>query len=82
VYADSTVRRTMATLTALGWRIDEPAGSDYPGEQPALLRRAVDLAAEHGLPLPRLAARLHIGLPRLRELIGLPDERPRLRLVH
>jgi Zn-dependent peptidase ImmA (M78 family)/DNA-binding XRE family transcriptional regulator len=82
VYAESTVRRTMATLTALGWRTDEPVGSEYPGEQPALLRRAVDLAAEHGLPLPRLASRLHIGLPRLRELVGIPNPRPRLHLVH
>lgn len=80
-YADSTVRRTMATLTALGWRTHEPIHADYAGEQPALLRRAVDLGADHGLPLPVLAGRLHIGLPRLRELVGIPNPRPRLRLV-
>lgn len=82
VYGESTVRRTMATLTALGWRTQEPVSSEYPGEQPALLRRAVELAADHGLPLARLAASLHIGLPRLRELVGIPNPRPRLRLVH
>ncbi|MGH3881692.1 MAG: helix-turn-helix domain-containing protein [Actinophytocola sp.] len=82
VYGESTVRRTMATLTALGWRTDEPVGSDHPGEQPALLRRAVELATEHGLSLARLAADVHIGLPRLRELVGIPNPRPRLRLVH
>jgi Zn-dependent peptidase ImmA (M78 family) len=82
VYGESTIRRALATLTTLGWRTDEPVSSDYPGEQPALLRRAVDLAAEHGLPPPRLADRLHIGLPRLRELVGIPNPRPRLRLVH
>ncbi|MGH3756959.1 helix-turn-helix domain-containing protein [Actinophytocola sp.] len=82
VYGESTVRRTMTTLTALGWRTDEPVGSDHPGEQPALLRSAVELAAEHGLPLPKLADELHIGLPRLRELVGMPNPRPRLRLVH
>jgi Zn-dependent peptidase ImmA (M78 family) len=82
LYGESTVRRTMATLAGLGWRTHEPVGSDYPGEQPELLRRAVDLAAEHGLPLTRLAERLHIGLPRLRELVGIPNPRPRLRLVH
>jgi Zn-dependent peptidase ImmA (M78 family) len=81
VYGDSTVRRAMATFSALGWRTDEPVGSDYAGEQPALLASAVDLANDHGLPLPRLAEQLHIGLPRLRELIGIPDPRPRLRLV-
>jgi Zn-dependent peptidase ImmA (M78 family)/transcriptional regulator with XRE-family HTH domain len=82
VYADSTVRRTMATLTALGWRTEEPVGSDFPGEQPELLRRAVDLAADHGLPLAKLASSLHIGLPRLRELVGIANPRPRLHLVH
>jgi Zn-dependent peptidase ImmA (M78 family) len=81
VYGESTIRRALATLTALGWRTDEPVSSDYPGERPALLRRAVDLAADHGLPPARLADRLHIGLPRLRELVGIPNPRPRLRLV-
>jgi Zn-dependent peptidase ImmA (M78 family)/DNA-binding XRE family transcriptional regulator len=81
VYGESTVRRVLATVTRLGWRTNEPARSDYPGEEPELLTRAVDLAAGHGLPLPRLAANLHIGLPRLRALVGIPDRRPRLRLV-
>lgn len=80
-YGESTMRRALATLTALGWRTDEPAGSDYPGEQPALLRQAVELAAEHGLPLPKLADQLHIGLPRLRTLAGVYDAPPRLHLV-
>jgi len=81
LYGDSAVRRVLATLTRLGWRTDEPVRADYPGEEPELLPRAVELAAAHGLPLPRLAANLQIGLPRLRTLIGLPDRRPRLRLV-
>ncbi len=80
-YAESTVRRTMATLTALGWRTHEPVGADFPGERPALLARAVELAADHGLPPALLAQRLHIGLPRLRELVGIATPRPRLRLV-
>lgn len=82
VYGESTLRRTMATVNRLGWRTHEPVLSEYPGEKPELLRRAVELATAHGLPLARLAERLHIGLPRLRELVGLPDERPRLRLIH
>jgi Zn-dependent peptidase ImmA (M78 family)/transcriptional regulator with XRE-family HTH domain len=81
VYSESTLRRTMATVNRLGWRTHEPVRSGYPGEEPELLPRAVELAAAHGLPLALLAERLHIGLPRLRDLIGLPDTRPRLQLV-
>jgi Zn-dependent peptidase ImmA (M78 family)/transcriptional regulator with XRE-family HTH domain len=81
-YSDSTLRRTISTLTRLGWRTHEPVHSGYPGEQPELLRLAVDLAAASGLPLPQLAERLHIGLPRLRILIGVAGKRPRLRLIH
>jgi Zn-dependent peptidase ImmA (M78 family)/DNA-binding XRE family transcriptional regulator len=82
VYGDSTVRRVLSTVTKLGWRTHEPVRADYPGEEPELLPRAVELAESHGLPLPRLAANLHIGLPRLRALIGIPEHRPRLRLIH
>lgn len=81
VYGESTVRRVLATITKLGWRHDEPVRRAHPGEEPELLPRAAELADAHGLPLPRLAASLHIGLPRLRALIGFPDRRPRLRLV-
>ena len=82
VYSESTLRRTMATLTGLGWRTSEPVGSRYPGERPELLTRATELAATHGLPLGLLADRLHLPLPRLRDLLGMPAPRPRLRLVH
>jgi Zn-dependent peptidase ImmA (M78 family)/transcriptional regulator with XRE-family HTH domain len=81
VYSESTLRRVMATLTNLGWRTDEPVGSRYPGERPELLPRAAELAAAHGLPLVLLASRLHLPLPRLRELLGMPAPRPKLRLI-
>ena len=80
-YSESTLRRTMAALNRLGWRTEEPVGSKYPGERPELLAKATELAAAHGLPLPLLADRLRVGLPRLRELVGQPDARPRLRLI-
>lgn len=82
VYSESTLRRIMATLAGLGWRTDEPVGSRYPGERPELLSQAADLAAGHGLPLPVLAERLHLPLPRLRDLLGMTADRPRLRLIH
>jgi Zn-dependent peptidase ImmA (M78 family)/DNA-binding transcriptional regulator YiaG len=81
VYRDSTMRRILAECARLGWSTHEPVNANFAGEQPELLPRAVQLAAEHGLPLSLLADRLHIGLPRLRTLIGLPDPRSRLRLV-
>ncbi|ONI76926.1 hypothetical protein ALI144C_32905 [Actinosynnema sp. ALI-1.44] len=81
VYDEPALRLITATLTRLGWRTHEPVNSGHPGEQPELLRLAIDLAAANGPALPSLAARLHIGLPRLRALIGLSDTRPRLRLI-
>jgi Zn-dependent peptidase ImmA (M78 family)/DNA-binding XRE family transcriptional regulator len=82
VYSESTLRRVMATLTRLGWRTEEPVGSRYPGERPELLTRAAELAATHGLPLHLLADRLHLPLPRLRELLGIRAQRPHLHLIH
>ncbi len=81
IYSESTLRRAMSTITRLGWRTDEPVRSAYPGEEPELLPRAAELAAAHGLPLKTLAGRLHLGLPRLRALLGMPEERPRLRVI-
>ncbi|AOS61287.1 XRE family transcriptional regulator [Actinoalloteichus hymeniacidonis] len=81
VYSESAFRELMVVLTKLGWRSGEPVRGEHPGEEPALLARAVDLAAEQGMPLSRLAGRLRIGLPYLRELLGIRAGRPRLRLV-
>ncbi|GAA0389059.1 XRE family transcriptional regulator [Microbispora corallina] len=56
--------------------------SGYPGEQPVLLREAFDLAvAETGLTMAALAAQLAWPAARVRELLGMPDPRPALRIV-
>ncbi|APU18480.1 putative DUF955 family protein [Actinoalloteichus sp. GBA129-24] len=81
VYSDSVFRQLMVTLTRLGWRSGEPVRGEHPGEEPALLVKALDLAADQGLPLSLLAERLRIGLPCLRELLGIRVSRPRLRLI-
>jgi Zn-dependent peptidase ImmA (M78 family)/transcriptional regulator with XRE-family HTH domain len=81
VYSEPALRRIRAMISRRGWVSHEPVRSGYPGELPALLVHAVDLAAANGLPLARLATRLHISPRRLRGLIGLPDTRPTLRLV-
>ncbi|GII80681.1 DNA-binding protein [Sphaerisporangium rufum] len=54
----------------------------YPGEHPVMLRQAFDLAAaEGGLTMAALAGTLAWPVPRVRELLGVRDRRPALRLV-
>jgi Zn-dependent peptidase ImmA (M78 family)/transcriptional regulator with XRE-family HTH domain len=56
--------------------------SGYPGEQPMLLRQAFELAvAETGLTMAQLASALAWPVGRVRELLGMPDQRPALRIV-
>jgi Zn-dependent peptidase ImmA (M78 family)/transcriptional regulator with XRE-family HTH domain len=56
--------------------------SDYPGEQPVLLRQAFDLAiAETDLTMAKLATQLAWHASRVRELLGESDQRPTLRVV-
>ena len=82
--SDSATSRAYQRLYALrgqpGFE-NEPV-SRYPGEQPALLKQAFDLAAaETGLTIPDLAHELAWTPSRVRELLGQPDRRPTLRLV-
>ncbi|WP_280414947.1 XRE family transcriptional regulator [Nocardia carnea] len=56
--------------------------TQYPGETPALLAKAFELAETHGtLTLTKLARELRWRPKRVRELLGQPDQRPVLRLV-
>lgn len=81
---DASARRAYQhfnKLTSLGLIAPDPATS-YPGEMPALLTQAFDLAEANGtLTLSSLARELHWRLPRLRLLLGQPDQRPTLRLA-
>lgn len=78
---DDLYRRGLVTLNRLGWRRDEPRG-EYPTEWPAVLAEAVELGGCHGLTEQTLAARLHLPVPEVRELLShVTDDRPRLRLV-
>ncbi|MEV5409011.1 XRE family transcriptional regulator [Thermopolyspora sp. NPDC052614] len=82
--SDSSAGRAYQRLKSLRGQpgfTGEPV-SLYPGEQPILLRQAFDLAArETGLTEHVLAAELAWPPARVRELLGLPDPRPTLRLV-
>lgn len=55
--------------------------STHPGENPILLKRAMELAETAGLTFAALAEELHCSIPRLRTLLGETHQRPALRLV-
>lgn len=81
--SDPTARRAyirLNQLTEQGALVDQPVFR-FPGEVPALLRRAVDLAEAHGLTVTTLARELAWKPARVRKLLGEVDERPELRLV-
>ncbi|MEU4100251.1 XRE family transcriptional regulator [Streptomyces tanashiensis] len=82
--SDATISRAYQRLRGLngqpGFAPESVRG--YPGEQPVMLRKAFELA-EHdtGLTIRALAAELAWKPARVRELLGMPDSRPVLRLV-
>ncbi|MEV5497795.1 XRE family transcriptional regulator [Nonomuraea fuscirosea] len=82
--SDSAAGRAYQRLAALREQpgfTNEPV-SGYPGEQPVLLAHAFELAGkESGLSAATLARELAWPIARVRELIGLPDQRPSLTLV-
>jgi Zn-dependent peptidase ImmA (M78 family)/transcriptional regulator with XRE-family HTH domain len=67
-------------LRGLGLFLDESV-EGYPGEIPVLLRKAFEVAEQHGLTMPKLADELKLTLPRLRLLLGETEARPALHLV-
>jgi hypothetical protein len=77
---ESSARRAYQRLSAVYDSNADPT-SAYPGEVPKLLRKAADLAGDHGAPVPVLAQSLKISPAQVRDLLGEIDERPVLRLV-
>lgn len=82
--SDAVARRAYQRLNHLydiGMLGADPV-TQYPGEAPALLAKAFELAQTRGtLTLTSLAAELRWRPKRLRQLLGQPDFRPVLRLV-
>lgn len=81
--SDVSVRRAYQKIReqkALGIRRD-PLTSDSPGEQPSLLREAAVLAEENGFSLVDLANELQWPMHRVRDMLGIVDNRPHLTLV-
>jgi len=77
---ESSARRAYQRLNALYDPTADPT-SAYPGEMPTLLRKAAELAADHGAGVPALAEAMRLSPRVVRDLLGDPDPRPVLRLV-
>nr|WP_262842391.1 ImmA/IrrE family metallo-endopeptidase [Sphaerisporangium corydalis] len=82
--SDATTSRAYQRLRGLqGQSGFSPESTDgYPGEQPTMLRRAYELAEQHaGLTVPQLASELAWEPVRVRQLLGMNNIRPVLRIV-
>ncbi|MFB6943625.1 hypothetical protein [Streptomyces sp. NPDC056305] len=82
--SDATASRTYQRLRALDGQpgFTAESVSYFPGGQPSLLGQAFDLAAkEAGLSVPQLAHELAWTGARVRDLLGVQERRPVLRLV-
>ncbi|MEU1313398.1 XRE family transcriptional regulator [Streptomyces cinnamoneus] len=82
--SDATTSRAYQRLRALDGQpgFSPESVSNFSGEQPSLLRQAFELAsAEADLSVPRLAHELAWTPKRTRELLGVQEQRPILRLV-
>ncbi|MEU3881778.1 helix-turn-helix domain-containing protein [Streptomyces californicus] len=82
--SEATASRAYQRLHALasqpGFTAEPVAG--FPGEQPVMLRQAFELAErDQGLTVHDLAGELAWSPARVRELLGVHDQRPVLRLV-
>lgn len=81
-YSESQLRRLMITLNQLGWRTNEPEDHQLlEGEEPALLRQAVELAASAGFTEVSLAEHLSLPVDLIRAFLGISEQRPRLTLL-
>lgn len=77
---ESSARRAFQRLRSTFDPTSDPTRA-YPGEQPTLLKRASELAAEHGVGVPAIAESLRWKRSLVRDLLGIEDPRPVLRLV-
>ncbi|WP_458117360.1 XRE family transcriptional regulator [Arthrobacter sp. D2-10] len=77
---ESSARRAYQRLTMVNDAAADPT-SAYPGEMPTLLKKAAELAADHGGGAPALAEALKITPRQVRDLLGEVDQRPVLRLI-
>lgn len=77
---ESSARRAYQRLAMVTDSLADPS-SAYPGEVPTLLKKAAELAGDHGAGVSALAEALKISPGQIRDLLGEADQRPILRLV-
>src|SRR5690606_31909580 len=77
---ESSARRAYQRLAMVNDPSADPS-SAYPGEVPTLLKKAAELAGDHGGGIPALAEALRSSPRQVRDLLGEVDQRPVLRLV-
>lgn len=83
IVSETSARRAYQRLSQIestGLIPAEPITA-YAGETPCLLGQAYELAEQHGLTIPELAAELAWPAAWVRELLGDMNPRPALRLV-
>jgi Zn-dependent peptidase ImmA (M78 family)/transcriptional regulator with XRE-family HTH domain len=79
LYTDTTAARAYQRLNQSKPALEPIDG--FPGEQPTLLRKAFELAADHGLTITALAQELRWPVERIRQLLGTVTDRPTLNLI-
>lgn len=78
--SESTARRAYITLNSLPRR-SQPI-RDFPGEQPELLKNAIELLDTVGVTLVDIAEDMQLPLKRIRQLASIYDPQPKLSLVN
>ena len=71
---ESSAQRACQRLEMTDDPLADPT-SAYPGETPSLLKKAVDLAGDHGAA-SALAEALKVSPARVRDVLGDADQRP------
>lgn len=77
---ESSARRAYQRLAVIDDPLADPT-SAYPGETPSLLKKAAELAGDHGAGVSVLAEALKLSPVQVRDLLGDFNKRPVLRLV-
>jgi hypothetical protein len=77
---ESSARRAYQRLAAADDPLADPT-SGYPGETPSLLKKAAELASDHGAGVPALAEALKFSAAQVRDLLGDVDQCPILQIV-